>query len=186
MTSDLVATSQTRRAYDHRLREQVCRTARDAYQGTSRSALHGFLLAPARCAPCRHHRAVRPGPAGAARHHRQAWSASASPRGGCPAPSAVLRASGSAWRVANGFRRQRQDRYPTRHHQRKPFLPLAMILRIAHLEPGRYHVWKRASRVVCGLDDRSPARIPAQASSRPPKSATSKTWCSRRNTGTCL
>ena len=45
-----------------------------------------------------------------------------------------------------------------------PFLPLAMILRIAHLEPGRYHVWKRASRVVCGLDDRSscPHTSPSQ------------------------
>ncbi len=28
MASDLVATSQTRRAYDHRLREQVCRTGK--------------------------------------------------------------------------------------------------------------------------------------------------------------
>jgi hypothetical protein len=45
-----------------------------------------------------------------------------------------------------------------------PFLPLAMILRIAHLEPGRYHVWNRASRVVCGLDDRSscPHTSPSQ------------------------
>jgi hypothetical protein len=37
----------------------------------------------------------------------------------------------------------------------KPFLRLAVILRIARLESGRYHAWKRASRVVCGLDDRS-------------------------------
>jgi len=30
----------------------------------------------------------------------------------------------------------------------KPFFPLAVILRIVCLEPGRYHAWKRASRVV--------------------------------------
>ena len=36
-----------------------------------------------------------------------------------------------------------------------PFLPLAVILRIAHLEPGRYHAWNRASTLACGLDDRS-------------------------------
>jgi hypothetical protein len=46
----------------------------------------------------------------------------------------------------------------------KSFLSLALILRIAHLEPGRYHVWNRASRVVCGLDDRSscPHTSPSQ------------------------
>ena len=37
----------------------------------------------------------------------------------------------------------------------KPFLPLAVILRIVHLEPGRYHAWnRRASAQGCGLDDR--------------------------------
>jgi hypothetical protein len=36
-----------------------------------------------------------------------------------------------------------------------PFLPLAVILRIVHLEPGRYHQWNRASTAICGLDDRS-------------------------------
>jgi transposase InsO family protein len=44
------------------------------------------------------------------------------------------------------------------------FLPLAVILRIAHLEPGRYHRWNRASTAVCGLDDRSscPKTSPTQ------------------------
>jgi putative transposase len=37
----------------------------------------------------------------------------------------------------------------------KPFLPLAVILRVAHLEHGRYHRWNRAATPVCGLDDRS-------------------------------
>ena len=37
----------------------------------------------------------------------------------------------------------------------KPFLPLAVILRIARLELGQYHAWNRASTAVCGLDDRS-------------------------------
>src|ERR1019366_3714878 len=46
----------------------------------------------------------------------------------------------------------------------KPFLPLAVILRVAHLEPGRYHRWNRASTAVCGLDDRSscPRTSPSQ------------------------
>ena len=35
-----------------------------------------------------------------------------------------------------------------------PFLPLAVILRITRLEPGRYHRWNRASTEVCGLEDR--------------------------------
>jgi hypothetical protein len=37
-----------------------------------------------------------------------------------------------------------------------PFLSLAVILRIAHIEPGRYHRWNRAAAAVCGLDDRAP------------------------------
>ena len=36
-----------------------------------------------------------------------------------------------------------------------PFLPLSMILRIAHLEAGRYYAWNRDSTLACGLDDRS-------------------------------
>ena len=36
-----------------------------------------------------------------------------------------------------------------------PLLPLAVVLRLAHLDPGRYHRWKRASTPICGLDDRS-------------------------------
>ena len=45
-----------------------------------------------------------------------------------------------------------------------PFLPLAMILRIVHLQPGRYHRWNRASTAVFGLDDRSscPRTSPSQ------------------------
>jgi hypothetical protein len=39
-----------------------------------------------------------------------------------------------------------------------------VILRIIHLEPGRYHRWNRASTAVCGLDDRSscPRTSPSQ------------------------
>jgi len=47
----------------------------------------------------------------------------------------------------------------------KLFLPLAVILRIVHLEPGRYHAWNsRASSLACGLDDRSscPRTSPSQ------------------------
>ena len=46
----------------------------------------------------------------------------------------------------------------------RPFLPLVVILRIVHLEPGRYHRWNRASTAVCGLDDRSscPRTSPSQ------------------------
>jgi len=47
----------------------------------------------------------------------------------------------------------------------KPFLPLALILRIVHLEPGRYHAWNsRASALACALKDRSscPRTSPSQ------------------------
>jgi transposase InsO family protein len=46
----------------------------------------------------------------------------------------------------------------------KAFLPLAVILRIVHPEPGRYHRWNRASTSVCGLEDRSscPRTSPSQ------------------------
>ena len=47
----------------------------------------------------------------------------------------------------------------------KPFLPLAVILWIVHLKPGRYHAWNsRASALTCGLDDRSfcPRTSPGQ------------------------
>jgi transposase InsO family protein len=37
----------------------------------------------------------------------------------------------------------------------KAFLPLSVILRIARLEPGRYHRWNRAATAVCGLSDRA-------------------------------
>jgi hypothetical protein len=43
--------------------------------------------------------------------------------------------------------------------------PLAVILRIVRLEPGRYHAWNsRASSLACGLDDRSscPRTSPSQ------------------------
>ena len=45
-----------------------------------------------------------------------------------------------------------------------PFLPLSMILRIAHLEAGRYLAWNRASTLACGLGDRSscPRTSPSQ------------------------
>ena len=47
----------------------------------------------------------------------------------------------------------------------KAFLPLAVILRIVRLEPRRYHAWnRRASGLACGLDDRSscPRTSPSQ------------------------
>jgi hypothetical protein len=47
----------------------------------------------------------------------------------------------------------------------KPFLPLAVILRIVRLEPGRYYAWnRRDSAPACGLDDRSscPRTSPSQ------------------------
>jgi hypothetical protein len=47
----------------------------------------------------------------------------------------------------------------------KAFLPLAAILRVVRLEPGRYHAWnRRDSALACGLDDRSscPRTSPSQ------------------------
>jgi hypothetical protein len=77
---------------------------------------------------------------------------------------AMLRASGFALageRLPEGSSKAEILRAIT---SAKPFLPLAVILRVAHLEPGRHHRWNRASTAVCGLDARSscPRTSPSQ------------------------
>ena len=77
---------------------------------------------------------------------------------------AMLRASGFTFagdRLPEGSAKARILRAIT---SAKPFLPLAMILRIVHIEPGRYRRWNRATTSVCGLDDRSscPRTSPSQ------------------------
>jgi putative transposase len=71
-------------------------------------------------------------------------------------PLAMLRASGfslAGERLPEGAAKAGILRAIT---SAKPFLPLAVILRIVRLEPGRYHAWNsRTSALACGLDDRS-------------------------------
>jgi len=157
MTNDVVATSQTRHAYDHRLRVQVCRTGK--------GCLPRHLAIPRSTVSSWHRRGVRPvvtiEPFDQDRQQLLNTIAKLDRRARVLAAVvrlllALLRASGFS--LAGGQRLPEGNAKAGILHaitSAKPFLPLAIILRIAHLEPGRYHVWKRASRVVCGLDDRS-------------------------------
>src|SRR5208283_3991663 len=166
MTSDLVAASQTRRAYDHRLREQVCRTGK--------RCLPRHLAIPRSTVSSWHRRGVRPvvtiEPFDQDRQQLLDTIVKLDRRARVLAAVvrlllALLRASGislaGGQRLPEGKAKVGILRAIT---SAKSFLPLAMILRIAHLEPGRYHVWNRASRVACGLDDRSscPHTSPSQ------------------------
>ena len=166
MTSDLVATSETRRAYDHRLREQVCHTGK--------RYLPRHVAIPRSTVSSWHRRGVRPvvtiEPFDQDRQQLLDTIAKLDRR--APLLAAVVRILLALLR-ASGFSLAGGQRLPEGNAKAgilraitsaNPFLPLAMILRIAHLEPGRYHVWNRASRVVCGLDDRSscPHTSPSQ------------------------
>jgi transposase InsO family protein len=166
MTGDLVATSQTRRTYDHRIREQVCRTGK--------RCLPRHLAIPRSTVSSWHRRGVRAvvtiEPFDQDRQELLDTIAKLDRRARVLAAVvrlllALLRASGfslaGGQRLPEGNAKAGILRAIT---SANPFLPLAVILRIAHLEPGRYHVWKRASRVVCGLDDRSscPHTSPSQ------------------------
>ena len=166
MINTLPAASQTRRVYDHRIREQVLRTGI--------RCLPRHLAIPRSTVGTWRRRGLRPvvtiEPFDQDRQQLLDTIAKLDRRARVLAAVvrillALLRASGfslaGGQRLPEGNAKAAILRAIT---SANPFLPLAMILRIAHLEPGRYHVWKRASRVVCGLDDRSscPHTSPSQ------------------------
>jgi transposase InsO family protein len=159
------AAPQPRRAYDHRLREQVLRT------GTR--ALTRHLAIPRSTVSTWRRRGLRPVTTIepieqdrqqlldlVARLDRRARILAAVVR----VLLALLRASGftlAGGRLPEGAAKAG---ILLAISSATPFLPLAMILRIARLEPGRYHAWNRASTMACGLDDRPscPRTSPSQ------------------------
>jgi putative transposase len=165
MTTVPAATPQPRRAYDHRLREQVLRT------GTRVLARH--LAIPRSTVSTWRRRGLRPvvsiEPIEQDRQQLLDSLAKLDRRVRVLAAVvrlflALLRASGfslAAKRLPDGVAKAGILRAIS---GATPFLPLAVLLRIARLEPGRYHEWKRASTLACGLDDRSscPRTSPSQ------------------------
>ena len=166
MTNNLAATSQTRRAYDHRLREQVCRTGK--------RCLPRQLAIPRSTVSSWHRCGMRPvvsiEPFDQDRQQLLDTIAKLDRR--VQVLAAVVRLLLALLR-ASGFSLAGGQRLPEGNAKAgilraitsaKPFLPLAVILRVAHLEPLRYHRWKRASTAVCGLHDRSscPHTSPSQ------------------------
>jgi transposase InsO family protein len=154
--TDFAATPQPRRAYDHRLREHVLRT------GTR--ALTRQLAIPRSTVSTWRRRGLRPvttiEPLEQDRQHLLDLVAKLDRRARILAAVvrvllAVLRASGftlAGGRLPEGAAKVGILRAIS---GATPFLPLGVTLRIARLEPGRYHEWKRASTLACGLDDRS-------------------------------
>ncbi len=159
------ATSQTRCTYDHRLRNQVVRT------GTR--CLPKHIRIPRSTASTWRRRGQRPvvtiEPFDQDRQQLVDTIAKLDRRVRILAAVvrillALLRASGftlAGERLPEGAAKAGILRAVT---SARAFLPLAVILRVAHLEPGRYHRWNRASTAVCGLDDRSscPRTSPSQ------------------------
>jgi len=159
------ATPRTRCAYDHRLRDHVVRT------GTRRLPKH--LAIPRSTVSTWRSRGSRPVVTiePVEQDHQQLVDAIVKLERQKRILAAVvrillamLRASGftlAGERLPEGSAKAGILRAIT---SAKPFLPLAVILRIVHLEPGRYHRWNRASTAVCGLDDRSscPRTSPSQ------------------------
>jgi hypothetical protein len=157
MINNLAATSHTRRAYDHRIREQVIRI------GTR--CLPRHLAVPRSTVGSWHRRGLRPvvtiEPFDQDRQQLLDTVAKLDRRTRVLAVVvrlllALLRASGFS--LAGGQRLPEGNAKAgvlSAITSAKPFLPLAVILRIARLELGQYHAWNRASTAVCGLDDRS-------------------------------
>ena len=155
----------TRRAYDHRLREHVLRS------GARSLARH--VVIPRSTISTWQRRGLRPvvtiEPLHQDQEHLLDTITKLDRRVGVLAAVvrlllALLRASGfslAAKRLPDGAAKAGILRAIA---GATPFLPLAVLLRIARLEPGRYHEWKRASTLACGLDDRSscPRTSPSQ------------------------
>ena len=162
------ATPRTRRAYDQRLRDHVVRI------GTR--CLPNHVAIPRSTVSTWRRRVSRPvvtiEPADQDRQHMVDTIAKLDRRVRILAAVvrillALLRASGftlAGERLPEGSAKAGILRAIT---SAKPFLPLAVILRIVHLEPGRYHRWIRVATMTCGLDDRSscPKTNPTQLTS---------------------
>jgi putative transposase len=163
------ATPQPRRAYDHRLREQVLRA------GTR--ALTRHLAIPRSTVSTWRRRGLRPvitiEPIELDRQLLLDLVAKLDRRARILAAVvrillALLRASGftlAGGRLPEGAAKAG---ILLAISTATPVLPLAKILQIVHLEPGRYHAWNsRASALACGLDDRSscPRTSPSQLTS---------------------
>jgi len=156
MPDTQAATSRTRCAYDHRLRNQVVKT------GTR--CLPEHIRIPRSTLSTWQRRGQRPvvtiEPFDQDRQHLVDTIAKLDRRGRILAAVvrillALLRASGftlAGERLPEGAAKTGILSAIT---SAKAFLPLAVILRIARLEPGRYHRWNRAAMTVCGLSDRS-------------------------------
>jgi putative transposase len=166
MTPATSALPRTRRAYDHRLREQVLRC------GAKSIARH--VQIPRSTVSTWRRRGFRPvitaEPAGqdyqplldsSARWEKRARVLAAVVR----LLIGLLRVSGftlAGRRLPEGDAKAGILRAVA---SAQPFLPLALILRIVGLETGRYHAWRRA-KSACELDDRSscPRTSPARLS----------------------
>ena len=145
----------TRRAYDHRLREQVVRC------GAKVVASH--VQIPRSTASTWRRRGLRPvvttEPFDQEKQHALDSSVRWQKRARAFAAVvrlllALLRASGfslTGMRLPEGQAKAGILRAVT---SAESFLPLAIILRILELESGRYHAWRRAE-TVCELTDRS-------------------------------
>ena len=160
------ATPRTRRAYDHRLWDHVVRT------GTR--CLPNYMAIPRSTVSTWRSRGSRPVVTiePVEQDHQQLLDAIAKLERQKRILAAVvrillamLRASGftlAGERLPEGSAKAGILRAIT---TARPFLPLVVILRIVHLEPGRYRAWSgRASALACGLDDRSscPRTSPSQ------------------------
>ena len=164
MTPAPLAAPHHRRAYDHRLREHVCRTGA--------RALGHRLQVPRSTISSWKRRGLR----AVVSHEvfdqdrqkllstvekleRRARILAATVR----LLLALLRASGFRLvgeRLPQGATKASILRAVT---SAQSALPLALILRILGMQPSRYHAWRRVA-VVCGLDDRSPCprTVPGQ------------------------
>ena len=110
-------------------------------------AFHRFHMATTRTSPCRDSSRLRPGHASHARFQCALGKARARVLTAVVRLLlALLRASGFSLdenRLPKGRAKAGLLRAIT---SAEPFLPLATILRIIGLEPGRYHAWRRAEK----------------------------------------
>ena len=145
---------QARRAYDHRLRDEVCRN------GTL--AQHHRLNIPRSTAATRRSRGPRPVVTLEEfdQDRQQLLDRIEKLRRRARVLAAVVRLLFTLLRIS-GFRLS-GERLPAGDDKARllraiagaePGLPLVVILRIVGMTPSRYHAWQRATE-VCGLDDR--------------------------------
>ena len=144
-----------RRAYDHRLREQVCRAG-------ARALVHRLHIPRSTIATWKQ-RGMRPViTVDAFEHDRQELLASVDKL------ERRVRVLAAALRLVLALLRISGFRLPDKRlpdgadkatllrtiSSARPALPLSLILRILGLPASRYHAWRRADK-VCGLEDRS-------------------------------